>query len=180
MQEQEIIRYLRLLGEELEVLQVEQPVRLLLVGGAYMVTQIGNRATTMDVDVVAHVDPESQEYLSFKNAVRFVASDMHISLSWLSDNIGEFIAETQHIPLKQPWLKHGMLEVYLPDPQYILVLKIIAARENDIEDARALLSRLRLKNRKQVERVLRKYGNRNMLADYTEEIEISLSALFGK
>lgn len=83
MQEQEIIRYLRLLGEELEALQVTQPIRLLMVDGAYMVTQISNRTTTMDVDVVAHVDPESQEYLSFQNAVRFVASDMYISLSWL-------------------------------------------------------------------------------------------------
>lgn len=35
MQEQEIIHYLKLLGEELKELQLQHPIRLLMIGGAY-------------------------------------------------------------------------------------------------------------------------------------------------
>lgn len=178
MQEQEIIRYLRLLGEELEALQVHQPIRLLMIGGAYMITQIGNRSTTMDVDVVAQVDPNSQDYLSFKNAVGFVASDEHISRSWLSDNIGDFISETRSIPARQLWLKHGMLEVYIPDPQHIFVLKIITGRKKDIPDIQALVQYLRIKKRIQAEKLLKRYGDEKLLEDYIEEINGTLSTLF--
>lgn len=179
MQEQEIIRYLRLLGEELEALQVHQPIRLLMIGGAYMITQIGNRSTTMDVDVVAQVDPNSQDYLSFKNAVGFVASDEHISRSWLSDNIGDFISETRSIPARQLWLKHGMLEVYIPDPQHIFVLKVIANRDKDLEDVQALIQLLRIKSWKQAEKLLRKYADKKLLDDYAEEINDTLTDIFG-
>lgn len=179
MNEQEIIRYLRLLGEELEALRVQQPIRLLMVGGAYMITQLGNRTTTMDVDVVAQVDPDSQDYLSFKNAVRFVASDEHIDLAWLSDNIGDFVSETRNIPARHLWLKHGMLEVYLPDSQHILALKLITGREKDREDIQALFQQLRIKNRRQAEKVLKKCFDRKLLDDYTEEIESTLTFFFG-
>jgi hypothetical protein len=179
MQEQEIIHYLKLLGEELEALQVQQPIRLLMVGGAYMITQIGNRATTLDVDVVVYVDPYSQEYLSFKNAVRFVASDMQIDLAWLSDNIGDFVSEIRNIPARQLWLKHGMLEVYLPDPQHVLALKLITGREKDRADIQALFQQLRIKNRKQAEKLLKKCLNKKLLDDCTEEVESTFAFFFG-
>lgn len=179
MQAEEIIHYLELLGEELEALQFQQPVRLLMVGGAYMITQIGNRTVTMDVDVVTHIDPYTQEYQSFKNAVRFVAGDEHIEVTWLSDNIGDFIFETRSIPTRHLWLKHGMLEVYVPDPEHILVLKMIAWRDKDIEDVEALLQRLRIRSRKRAEKVLKKYGDVRLLEDYAEEVEKALAFFFG-
>jgi hypothetical protein len=48
---QDIINALKLLGEELEALHIVHPVRVLLIGGGYMLTQIGNRTFTEDVDV---------------------------------------------------------------------------------------------------------------------------------
>ncbi len=48
MREQEIIQYLRLLGEELEELAVQRPVRLLMIDGAYMITQFRSRLVTED------------------------------------------------------------------------------------------------------------------------------------
>lgn len=50
MDTRDIMRNLKLLGEELEELELQQPVRLLLVGGGYMLTQIGNRTVTRDID----------------------------------------------------------------------------------------------------------------------------------
>jgi hypothetical protein len=101
MQEQEIIRYLRLLGEELEALQVHQPIRLLMIGGAYMITQ------------------------------------------------------------------------------NIFVLKVIANRDKDLEDVQALIQLLRIKSWKQAEKLLRKYADKKLLDDYAEEINDTLTDIFG-
>jgi hypothetical protein len=58
MQEQEIVTLLCLVGDELQALGVKHPIRLLLIGGAYMLTQIHNRPATRDVDVVVqNLDP---------------------------------------------------------------------------------------------------------------------------
>jgi len=39
-------------GQELEAAGKVQPVRILVVGGAYMLTQLHNRSSTRDMDVV--------------------------------------------------------------------------------------------------------------------------------
>ena len=52
MQAQDIITYFAELGQELQNLGVQHPVRILLIGGAYMLTQVHNRPTTNDVDVL--------------------------------------------------------------------------------------------------------------------------------
>jgi hypothetical protein len=122
MQEQEIIHYLKLLGEELKELQLQHPIRVLMIGGAYMITQFGSRVFTEDIDVLVRLDKQSGEYRKFKNAIRFIASDVRESQKWLTDNIGDFMEEVGKIPEGRLWLKHGMLEVYVPEPQYILAL----------------------------------------------------------
>src|SRR5437016_468634 len=130
MQEQEIIHYLRLLGEELEELGVRRPVRILMIGGAYMVTQFGSRADTKDV---------------------------HENLKWLSVNIGDFMQIVGKVPRGRLWLEHAKLKVYVPDPEYVLVLKILAARDKDVADIQFLFQHLQITVWGQVERLLKKY-----------------------
>src|SRR5512144_871068 len=50
--EQEIEDALAALGQELQRLGVQQPIRILVVGGAYMLTQLHNRLATKDIDVL--------------------------------------------------------------------------------------------------------------------------------
>ncbi len=52
MHAQNIETYLADLGQALQDLRVQHPIRILLVGGAFMLTQVRNRPTTNDVDVV--------------------------------------------------------------------------------------------------------------------------------
>lgn len=52
MQAEDIESYLAELGMELQNLGAEHPIRVLLVGGAYMLTQMHNRVSTNDVDVL--------------------------------------------------------------------------------------------------------------------------------
>ena len=181
MREQEIIHYLKLLGEELAELQLQKPVRLLMIGGAYMITQFGSRVFTEDIDVLVYLDRDSEEYRRFRGAIRFIAHDVHESQKWLSDTIGDFMEEVGQIPRGQLWLQHGMLEVYVPEPQYVLVLKVLAARRKDSDDIQALLQRLKIRRGKQLGNLLKKYVGRDILEDeeYAEKIQRVLAAFFG-
>lgn len=178
MNKQQIIDNLKLLGEELEALHLSQPVCLLMIGGAYMITQFGNRTQTEDVDVFTRLDKYTEDYRRFRSAIHFIANDAHVSQKWVSDNIGDFMQLVGPIPEGTLWLKNGLLEIYIPEPQYILVLKLLAGRDKDIEDIQVLLRYLRLRERKRVEGLLQKYVEEQMLIDEQEKLDTLLSNLF--
>ena len=171
MEKEDIIRNLKLLGEELVELEIQQPVRLLMIGGGYMLTQIGSRTLTEDVDVLTRLDKYGEDYRRFRAAVRFITSDTHSDARWFSDNIGDYMQLVGPIPEGTLWLKHGMLEVSVPEPQYILVLKLLAGRDKDLDDIQVLLHRLRIKKRGQVEKLLQRYVFADMLEDEREKID---------
>jgi hypothetical protein len=161
MQKDDIERNLALLGEQLEELGIQTPIRLLMIGGGFMLTQIGNRETTDDVDVLVFGidDPmNSEDYRIFRNAVHFVAFDAHLKDAWLSDNIGDFLKLAGTVPRGKLWRRFGRyLEVSIPPLSYILALKLVAGRRKDEEDIRALLQRLRITKRQQAQKILDKY-----------------------
>lgn len=183
MDKEQIIQNLKLLGEELEALQLTQPARLLMIGGGYMLTQIGNRPFTEDVDVFTSLDKYSEDYRRFRSAIHFIADDTHVSQKWVTDNIGDFMEILGPVPEGKLWLKHGLLEVYIPEPQYILLLKLIAGRNKDLQDIRPLCRKLRLMKREQAERWLRKQVVKYQLdhlvvEDHRENINRMFDAVF--
>src|SRR5579884_3454349 len=103
MEEHNIIEMLSLLGEELQEMGVTKPIQVVLVGGAYMVTQIHNRSITRDVDVIVQLDKDTVEYRKFKDAVRFIAQDLRASPAWLSDNMAEFFQSLGKAPNSKLW-----------------------------------------------------------------------------
>jgi ATP phosphoribosyltransferase len=81
---QEIEVYLADLGQELQDIGVEEPVRILMIGGAFMLTQVHNRSTMQDVDVLLKDidDPTvSPLYQTFRTAVQAVASRNQLSIT---------------------------------------------------------------------------------------------------
>ncbi len=77
MQAQDIMTYFAELGQELQHLGIQNPIRILLIGGAFMLTQVHNRPTTNDIDVFLkdiNDTTTSPLYRTFKTAVRVVAS----------------------------------------------------------------------------------------------------------
>lgn len=80
---------------------MQHPVRVLLVGGAFMLTQVKNRQTTDDIDVLL-IDVEdatiSPLYHIFKTAVRAVARENKIPVTWLNDVIGDFLRDASNVP----------------------------------------------------------------------------------
>lgn len=164
MQREDIERYLTMLGEVLEEFGARKTIRLLMIGGGYMLTQVRNRELTRDIDVFVKgiSDPEhSEEYGILSNAVRVVADDADIDEDWMSDNMGEFLASIVKVPHGKLWCKFGRrLEVYMPPEDFILATKILAGRDKDLDDARALMLGLRITTRKQAQKVLDKYIKR--------------------
>src|SRR5260370_27412719 len=135
MQKQDIEHNLSLLGSQLDELGMQTTIRLLMIGGGFMLPQIGNRATTDDIDVLVKdiSDPQhSDDYRIFKNAVHFVAHDARLSDSWLSDNIGDFLRMAGPVPKGKLWRRFGRyLEVYIPPQHFILAPKLVSGKLKD-------------------------------------------------
>lgn len=100
MQAHEIETYLADLGQQLQQMGVPQPVHLLLIGGAFMLTQLHSRRATNDVDVllVDVDDPATSPlYQTFKAAVRAVASRNQLPVNWMNDLLGDFLRDRTRV-----------------------------------------------------------------------------------
>ncbi len=160
MHAQNIETYLADLGQALQNLRVQRPVRILVVGGAFMLTQLRNRPTTNDVDIVLKDvdDPTTSPlYQTFKAAVRVVASSNRIPVTWINDVIGDFLRHASVVPEGILWRHYGMLEVYIPEVEYILALKLLAGRQKDRNDIQALCQHLKIRTRHQAQQLVDRY-----------------------
>ncbi len=156
----EIEVYLGDLGLELHAAGVRQPVRLLVVGGAYMLTQLHNRPSTRDVDVVLKDidDPSTSPlYPSLQAAVRVVAQRHGLPATWLNDVVSDALRTQGVVPEGTLWRSYGPLEAYMPEPEYILALKLLAGRPQDLPDIQALSQQMGVSSRTQAQAVLDRY-----------------------
>jgi len=160
MHAQEIENYLAELGQELQNLGVQHPIRILLVGGAFMLTQIHNRPSTNDVDVLLKDGDDSTtspHYQTFRAAVRAVARKNKLPSNWLNDIMGDFLRDTGTAPDGTLWRTYTMLEVYIPPSEYILALKVFAGRPKDRDDIYSLCQQLQIRTREQAQRLVDRY-----------------------
>ena|SRR5437868_9668521 len=106
MQAQDIVTYFAELGQELQ-----HPIRILLIGGAYMLIQVHNRPTTNDIDVLLKdIDDTTTSplYRTFKAAARAVASRNHLPNTWINDLVGDFLRNTGTVPQGTRWRRYAM------------------------------------------------------------------------
>jgi hypothetical protein len=160
MQAQEIERYLAELGQELQNRGVQYPIRTLLVGGAFMLTQIHNRSSTNDVDALlkdVENSATSPLYQTLRTAVRVVARKNKLPSNWLNDIMGDFLHDTGTAPEGTLWRTYTMLEVYIPPSDYVLALKLFAGRPKDRDDIYSLCQQLKIRTRKQAQRLVDRY-----------------------
>ena len=125
-----------------------------------MLTQVRNRPTTNDVDVLLKdIDDTTTSplYRTFKAAVRTVASRNQIPSTWINDVIGDFLRDTGTVPQGTLWRRYVMLEVYVPPGEYILALKLLAGRQKDRDDIYALCQQLKIRTRKQAQQLVDQY-----------------------
>ncbi|HAL56612.1 MAG TPA: hypothetical protein DCP63_09085 [Bacteroidetes bacterium] len=144
---EEIQTYLTLLGEEMEHNNIKGEI--CLYGGAVMCLVYQARPSTKDIDAV--FQPAHQ----MRDAARRIASRFDLSEDWLNDGVKDFLVQhPQRVYLNLPALK-----VYVPEPDYLLAMKTLAARVDatDREDVSILLRHLRITKPEEVFSILEKY-----------------------
>ena len=125
-----------------------------------MLTQVHNRATTNDIDILlkdVEDTANSQIYRIFKTAIRTIAARNRISASWLNDVIGDFLRDIGTVPEGTLWRRYAMLEVYLPPSEYILALKLLAGRPKDKNDIYVLCQREKIQTHQQAQKLVDRY-----------------------
>lgn len=180
MTAQDIEGYLAELGQELQSAGITQPVRLLMVGGAYMLTQFGNRPSTKDIDVLLEDIPDpsaSPVYLPLQNAVRAVAARHGLPTNWINDVIGDALRNYGPTPTGTLWRVYAPLEVLVPERAYILALKLLAHRVQDEADIRVLCQKLGISTRDEARRILDTYITDDDIKQLSD-VDTALSQLF--
>jgi hypothetical protein len=180
MQARDIETYLADLGQELYQMGLQQPVRLLLIGGAFMLTQLHSRRTTNDVDVLLKdVDDSTTSplYPMFKAAVRTVGSRNRLPMTWMNDLIGDFLRGATRVPQGTLWRTYALLEVYVPEAEYILALKLLAGRPKDRGDIQLLCRQLHIGTRIQAQQVVDRYIP-DQQVQQLNHLAMTLSTLF--
>ena len=180
MQAHDIETYLADLGQELQQVGLQRPVRLLLIGGAFMLTQLHSRRATNDVDVLLKDvdDPTSSPlYQLFKAAVRAVANRNQLPMTWMNDMIGDFLRDSTRVPQGTLWRTYTLLEVYVPEAEYILALKLLAGRPKDRGDIQLLCQQLHIVTRVQAQQMVDRYIPEKQVQQLNN-LDMTLSTLF--
>jgi len=147
MDKSDIERYLQMVGEELAA--KGQKGKILLVGGAVMLLIVGNRNSTRDID--GSFEDGAQ---AIREAVSHIAAREGLPTDWLNDGAKGFLYSRPPVTL---WRDYPGLEIYLPSLDYLLAMKIVAGRQQDVRDARALIQHLGLSQSQEVIGILQKY-----------------------
>lgn len=176
LQPDEIDGLLQELGNELAT-QNFTSVRVMIVGGAYMLLNIGNRATTQDIDVfpINFVDSSQpdQQTKAILRSINAVAKKHGLKRDWFNDAaygiLGWMMPPLEQLTL---WRTYGALEIYMPEAEFILAVKIFGYRDRDFNDVQALLHMLNVNTREHAQQIIDKYIERRTQREYRTEVTL--------
>jgi hypothetical protein len=129
---------------------------LILLGGALMITQIGNRKATQDIDVVIATN-DRRTYQAVQQAIALVAKEKKLPAAWLNDDVAIVVDQIGKPKAPKLWKIFGTLTVYVPELEYILALKLFSGRPQDDRDIQAVAQRLSLQTRAQAWSIVNTY-----------------------
>ena len=141
MDSTQIERYLGFLGQKLAEMQIKATI--ILLGGALMVTQIGNRKSTQDIDVVIATN-DRYTYQAIQQAIQLVANEKQLPASWMNDDVTIIVDQIGKPKTPRRWKIFSNLTIYIPELEYILALKLFSGRPQDDRDIQALSQRLHI------------------------------------
>jgi hypothetical protein len=175
----EVETYFAALDEALAEQPMKKPVRVVVVGGIYMVCFVKNRASTKDVDIVPLDFPDTmnsnQETKAFRSAVNAVAKRYGIKRDWMNDVVASFTPELDPNSVIL-WHDYPNLQVYVPHAEFILALKLLAGRERDEDDIVALSESLNITTREQAQELVDRYAEKWWQKECS--LDATLDALF--
>lgn len=179
MEGHDIEHYLAELGAELEARKIKKPIRLLLIGGAYMlIFELASR-TTEDIDIFwLEEDSFRQVRSALSECVLAITKRYALRPDWFNYLSQILMQNDIIIPEGKLWKRYGPLHIYLPPREYILALKIIAGRDKDLADCAILLPQTNVKTRQQARQLLDQYILPEAQEKNAAQIEDSLNKLF--
>jgi len=145
---QDIEKYLRMLGQELQQRQITGEI--LLADGAVMLLVVQNREVTKDID--AYFPPGQAK--DIREAAEIIARREGLPRHWLNDGVKGFFY-TQ--PPTEIWAEYPGLRVYTTSLDYLLAMKVISSRPEDIDDIKALVKKLNIASAQDVLNIVKKY-----------------------
>lgn len=131
MDSKQIEQSLGFLGQKFVEMQIKATI--ILLGGALRVTQIGNRKSTQDIDVVIATNDRST-YQTIQHAIQLVAQEEKLPSSWMNDDVTLVVDQVGKPKTPRLWKAFSNLAVYIPELEYILALKLFSGRPQDDRD----------------------------------------------
>jgi hypothetical protein len=158
MTSEEITQYLTELNDELRLMDIKGEVSL--YGGAVMVLAFKARIATKDVDAIFH--PASE----IRAAAIRIAHRHGLTESWLNDGVKGYVVEhSRRILFNMP-----NLTVFIPEPDYLLAMKALAARADteDESDVLELIRTLDIRSAEDVLSIVEKYYPKGQIPPKTQ------------
>lgn len=154
----EITFYLRELNDELAALDVKGEI--CIYGGAAMCLVFKARPSTKDVDAIF----EPVKYM--RGAIVKIAEKHNLPLDWLNFGVKMFVVQHE----KKIFYDFPSLKVYVPTTDYLLAMKVLAARANtfDKSDIEFLIRELNLLKVERVFDILREFYPNKIIKPETE------------
>src|SRR3989440_1357997 len=178
MQAHEIEHYLTELGVVLESQGITKPIRMLLIGGAYMLL-LANAPRTTDICWMEESEDFQRARQALRDGVQAIASRNTLPPNWFNYLTQMLIYDKIIMPRGKLWKRYGPLQMYAPPKEFVFALKILAGRDQDLADCRILLPQTRIRTRQQAQRELDRYLLPVGQQEEAENIASSLDVLFG-
>lgn len=158
MTAEEITEYLTELNDELRLMDIKGEASLF--GEAVMVLAFKARIATKDVDAIFHPTAE------IRAAARRIAERHGLPETWLNDGVKGYVVEhSRNVLFHMP-----NLTVFIPEPDYLLAMKALAARADteDEEDVLTLVRSLDIKTADEVFSIIEKYYPKKQIPPKTQ------------
>lgn len=158
MTAEEITKYLAELNDELRLMNIKGEVSL--YGGAVMVLAFNARIATKDVDAIFLPAAE------IRAAAARIAERHGLLERWLNDGVkGYLVDHARRVLFHMP-----NLTVFIPEADYLLAMKSLAARANteDEGDVLTLISALKIKKAEGVFEIIEKYYPKGQIPPKTQ------------
>ena len=158
MTAEEITKYLNELNDELRLINIKGEVSLF--GGAVMCLVYDARPATKDVDAIFKPVTEIRE------AIKRIGVRHGLEENWFNDSVKGYWAEHKENVL----FSLSNLTVFVPEPDYLLAMKSIAARDTtyDREDVKLLIEYLGITTSEEIFSIIEKYYSRNQIKPATQ------------
>jgi hypothetical protein len=158
MNKAEILKYLKLLGRELE--QRGERGELLLAGGATMALVHSARDMTKDVDAL--YEPKT----TINEIVEKIAEEYGLNKDWLNDGVKGFIDSNAPTEI---FMEIPGLVINTVSAEYLLSMKLLSARygEKDHDDIKFLINKLDITSAEEAFEILERYWPANYITPKT-------------